>query len=297
MTNRGRLPIAAVLLLLLAAAGLARADEPGGELPEVDGVVGFDGPAETSWLAVRVPIPDGHAVSGVVWYNNDGLVVFPAVLVGTGYERGPGDVTEMTVLAEDVSGDSSDWSELAFSEPVVASQRSLYVVFAVPEESGFDGEGEGGGPGMGYCTAALGTPGWASTDGEAWVRLHYSAGFALVPVFVPVEEGMLVKSLGGEDQVDEIPIAQPYLTCGPNPFNPRTEIRFGLSREAKVELDIYDLRGRRVVRLLDGVMAAGPHTVVWPGVDGAGRNVASGMYFARLRFDGQKMTRKMMLVR
>jgi hypothetical protein len=217
--------------------------------------------------------------------------------VGTGYRDGPGDVTEMTTLAEDVSGASSDWDEVEFSEPVVASQGNLYVVFTLPEDSGYSGEGEGGGPAFGFCAAPHGVAGWLSTDGEAWMRLHRSAAFAVEPLLVPVEEGMLVKSLDEGKPEDEVPILKPYLTSGPNPFNPRTEIKFGLPREAEVKLDIFDLRGLRVVRLVDGVMQAGPHSVVWPGKDGSGRNVASGAYLVQLRIDGQKLNRKLMLVR
>ena len=275
-------------LLLVVACAFAT------ELPQVDGVLGFEQPIETGWMAVSIPIPEGCALVGISWYNNDGTAVFPSVLVGTGYAEGPGLVGEMTPVADHVGGVSNGWSSLTFCEPVAASQGSLYVVFSLPAGSAYEGRGEGGGPGWGYCRSEAGLVGWFGTDGENWIRLSRTAGFAVVPEFVPVTPGMLLKSMDGDlaRMIDK-----PYLEAGPNPFNPRTEIKFGLPEAAQVRLDIYDLRGRRVVRLVDQSYAAGAHSVAWLGQDGQGRGVASGVYFARLKLGTQELTKKLMLVR
>jgi hypothetical protein len=63
----------------------------------------------------------------------------------------------------------------------------------------------------------------------------------------------------------------------PNPFNPSTEIRYQLSENSMVSLDIYDILGRKVAVLASGMMAAGQHNVAWNA-----QNAASGMYFARM---------------
>ena len=78
----------------------------------------------------------------------------------------------------------------------------------------------------------------------------------------------------------------------PNPFNPRTTIAFDLAVGGKARLDIYDVRGRLVARLVDADLPAGRHTAVWqdPGV-------ASGVYFARLSADGRTEVHKMTLLR
>ncbi len=86
----------------------------------------------------------------------------------------------------------------------------------------------------------------------------------------------------------------------PNPFNPATEIIFELPDDfgGRVELSIIDLAGRRVRTLVAGPLRAGLHRVRWDGRDRRGVEVASGVYFARLRAEGSPpVTRKLTLVR
>lgn len=84
----------------------------------------------------------------------------------------------------------------------------------------------------------------------------------------------------------------------PNPFNPTTRIAFTLPEGgARAKLDVYDVSGRLVRTLIDGVLAAGVHDATWNGVDGRGHAVASGVYFSRLRWKGQTETQRMILLR
>jgi hypothetical protein len=83
----------------------------------------------------------------------------------------------------------------------------------------------------------------------------------------------------------------------PNPFNPRTTLHFTLSPAGRAVLEIFDAGGRLVTRLVDADLEAGPHAVAWNGRDAAGRPVASGNYFYRLRTDGFSEMRSMTLVR
>jgi len=73
----------------------------------------------------------------------------------------------------------------------------------------------------------------------------------------------------------------------PNPFNPRTVIRFDLPEAGRVDLSIYDLRGRRLCRLADEEMESGAHERTWNGRDDLGRELPSGSYFARLHRPGR----------
>jgi len=84
----------------------------------------------------------------------------------------------------------------------------------------------------------------------------------------------------------------------PNPFNPRTSIRFYLPARTNVRLDIYDVQGALVRRLATGVYDTGSHAVEWDGTDSKGQGVASGFYVYRLVTDGHPaMTKKMMLLK
>lgn len=84
----------------------------------------------------------------------------------------------------------------------------------------------------------------------------------------------------------------------PNPFNPRTTLRFELPLAATVRVDVYNASGALVRTLLNGARGPGQHVLEWDGTDNGGRGVASGLYFARLRVDGAVVdTRKMMLLK
>ncbi|HED10390.1 MAG TPA: DUF1939 domain-containing protein [Caldithrix abyssi] len=78
----------------------------------------------------------------------------------------------------------------------------------------------------------------------------------------------------------------------PNPFNPATRIAFTLSREADIELSVYDMRGRKVMTLARGRHAAGSHSVRL----NVG-TLASGVYVYRLQSGSLVKSKKMLLVR
>jgi len=89
-----------------------------------------------------------------------------------------------------------------------------------------------------------------------------------------------------------------YLSAArPNPFTPRTTIRFGLTRGGPVELLVYDVQGRKVRGLVNGSLGAGHHGVVWDGRDDAGRTLESGVYYTRLVAEGTTTTRSVTLLR
>jgi hypothetical protein len=83
----------------------------------------------------------------------------------------------------------------------------------------------------------------------------------------------------------------------PNPFNPSTTIQFTLPVAGRARIDIFDLRGRLVRRLLDEVLEPGPHTRAWNGRNDDGRRVASATYFYELRVGEHRAVGKMGLVK
>lgn len=83
----------------------------------------------------------------------------------------------------------------------------------------------------------------------------------------------------------------------PNPFNPVTEIRFGLPSPMQVSLRVYSVEGRLVRTLAEGRFAAGHHAVLWTGRDAHGVEVSSGIYFCRLETTERVLSRKMLLLK
>ncbi len=94
------------------------------------------------------------------------------------------------------------------------------------------------------------------------------------------------------------PAARLALSAAPNPFNPRTELRFVTVTPGPVSLALFDPRGRCVRRLLAGAaLPAGPHVAGWDGTDARGAALPSGVYFARIAAGGATRTVKLALVR
>jgi len=82
----------------------------------------------------------------------------------------------------------------------------------------------------------------------------------------------------------------------PNPTASRTSFAFSLPAAAKVELTVYDVRGRRVRTLVDRWLDAGEHQATWDGRDRHGRAAAAGSYLLRLRSELEVRVVKVSLV-
>jgi hypothetical protein len=78
----------------------------------------------------------------------------------------------------------------------------------------------------------------------------------------------------------------------PNPFNPRTTIRFALAQAGHVELRVFDVRGRLVAELVNGHLDSGEHTLVFNGEE-----LPSGVYIYQLRSGGFTESRRFTLVK
>jgi hypothetical protein len=86
----------------------------------------------------------------------------------------------------------------------------------------------------------------------------------------------------------------------PNPFNPRAEIPFTLSTigaAGPVRLEIYDLEGRRIATLFEGLLPPGTHTRTWSGLSDAGTQVRNGVYFGYLTTQEGTLSEKLVLLK
>ncbi len=92
----------------------------------------------------------------------------------------------------------------------------------------------------------------------------------------------------GRGTMDEFALLQNY----PNPFNPSTQIRFSLLTTHHARLTVYDILGREVAVLVDGMMQAGTHQTTFDG-----SNLSSGVYLVRLQAGDQVRTMRMLLMK
>lgn len=85
-----------------------------------------------------------------------------------------------------------------------------------------------------------------------------------------------------------------YVLIGnyPNPFNPMTTIRFDVPDASKVSLTVYDMLGRQVVKLVDGIVSAGEHKATFDA-----RSLPSGAYIYRLVTPERTFTKTMLLLK
>jgi photosystem II stability/assembly factor-like uncharacterized protein len=123
-------------------------------------------------------------------------------------------------------------------------------------------------------------------------------------VFKPSEEITEFELLVGQsdlvkDRVSEIvpqdfALEQNY----PNPFNPTTTIPVALPKAAQIKVTIYNILGKVIQVVYNGMAETGRHYLPWNGTDMSGKRVASGLYFYRLEIEGrQGYTKKMVLMK
>jgi len=83
----------------------------------------------------------------------------------------------------------------------------------------------------------------------------------------------------------------------PNPFNPSTQIRYALPEQSQVVLTVYDMLGRKVRTLVNGVQDAGYRTVMWNATSDMGTPVSAGMYIYTIRANEFYQVKKMILLK
>jgi hypothetical protein len=103
--------------------------------------------------------------------------------------------------------------------------------------------------------------------------------------------------LGSNQQISRIieetlPTQFELLSNYPNPFNPTTTLRFSLPEPNKVNMNIYDIMGRKVSTLISQRLEAGYHSIDWNA-----SHLASGVYIVELVAGQQRRTQKIALIK
>ena len=134
------------------------------------------------------------------------------------------------------------------------------------------------------------------------VQVDGSGAHAVVYVAVDIQpssqEMIPVRGGGGTPATPPLPPERVYLKQNhPNPFNPRTEVSFGLPSAGHALLTVHSPDGREVARLIDARCDAGELSVSWDGRDRNGEELASGVYLLRLKTVDDVLSRKIHLLR
>jgi len=124
-----------------------------------------------------------------------------------------------------------------------------------------------------------------STDGDSW---NWFGGAAGTPFAITVSQAV--------DVDPSTPLLVQMGSPYPNPSAGQARVTLTLPRDARVNLELMDVRGRRAAVLISGVLPAGPHTILWDARDLSGGSPA-GVYWLRLSTEGTTLTRRWMLVR
>ena len=83
----------------------------------------------------------------------------------------------------------------------------------------------------------------------------------------------------------------------PNPFNPETNIAFDLKETSNVKINIYNVKGQKVITLVNERLNAGKHITTWNGLNKNNESVTSGIYFYEIKTDSHQQIKKMILLK
>jgi len=88
------------------------------------------------------------------------------------------------------------------------------------------------------------------------------------------------------------------LLISPNPFTESVNIKYSIGQSAEpIELEIYDVTGRKIRSLVTNGIYSGPQTVVWNGNNNAGEKVSAGIYFLKIKSGKHSIVRKLIMIR
>ena len=100
-----------------------------------------------------------------------------------------------------------------------------------------------------------------------------------------------------DDEKTELPVANELFGNYPNPFNPDTTIRFNVASAGNVVIEVFNVRGQRIITLLNEHKEIGKHFTTWNGRDESGREVSSGIYLYVMRMEGFSQMQRMTLMK
>jgi len=145
---------------------------------------------------------------------------------------------------------------------------------------------------------ALGHFGLGTATEATSIRVYWPSGTTQDMSLVAADQRIVIEESGGTGVGEGAPSGIRLYANYPNPFNPKTLIRFSLDEAASVNLAIFDLGGRKVRSLAKAKsFTAGMHSIQWDGSDDEGHPQGSGIYFYRLKAGDYVAMKKMTMLK
>ncbi len=141
------------------------------------------------------------------------------------------------------------------------------------------------------CTyiGSIATSGWMG--GSVILKILHSQGGVLSTHWFEIQH--IASIIDNNSMPSQFYLHQSY----PNPFNASTTIHFDLPEESKIQLNIYNLLGQKVITLAEGICSAGVYHLSWNGQDVNGRLVPSGIYIVQLNSRNIQLNHKLLLLK
>jgi len=114
---------------------------------------------------------------------------------------------------------------------------------------------------------------------DFWMEMSYSG-----PLAIAGEIGL---------QPGQFKLHQAY----PNPFNPTTTLKYEMGSAGPVSIDVFDVNGRKIRSLYNGIQIPGQHEIRWDAKDDHGRSMSSGVYLFKVNVNGKQQTAKSLLLK
>ena len=138
-------------------------------------------------------------------------------------------------------------------------------------------------------------------DSGVYLRFHIStdasevaSGWFIDDIQLLVDTSLVILS---NDNEKNIPINFQLSQNYPNPFNPTTKINFSVPKNQMIKIEVFDLQGRLINTVYEGITQPGQHTVRWDANDYNHNSIPSGVYFYRLTSENYFKARKMLYLK
>ncbi len=248
----------------------------------VDRIVGVEAPGGGALLIKRCVVPEGGQVNWITIKSNAPRTVFPRVQLLCGPLS---TVLEGRVLAEATDVATAGHTASVSIGAVEVGCDEVYVAVTMPASTGVVTRNSG--PGIGGRLAEAGTSFVSAGPAAPLQRLDVG----LTIDFSPPSAGKARGASGSE--VFETKL----LGVGPSPARLDATVQFSLAGEARVKLKVYDVAGRLVRTLRNGVLGTGRYLERWDGKNEAGASVAAGLYLVEFKADGKTFRRKLVVAK